>query len=661
MSAYVPLPHDGEFIRLLELAPGNVDDELVGEFLVHNLKDAQPGYTATSYVCGNDNRSHHHILMSGTKLGIYKNADELLRRFRSKSHITHLWVDVVCIDQDDVVEKAREVGLMYKVYQNSKRTVIWLGPAGADATAAIQYARTLDGTKYLEEYKPTVMNAGYETQYLQNKSHILDVLQDRPQKESLINSCAEFLLRPYFTRVWTQQESALSSAPIVVCGPDEIAWNQIFALAWLFQPRYTMAWPDWFLSNYPGERYARLEPNLIFIRSIQEYRLRQMMLANGEPDTRAFTLIHAMHDASRFRCYDPRDKIYAVRNMATDLALDDWAPEPDYVTPWEDVYTDFSVRMAERGSDQMLDWSGVCQQGANSGLPSWVVDWRSHPWTQYINHSEWCAGGKTFRPKAERIPKKKQHGFVKMLQAANQPRKSLKYSLQMTVMMQDTIAYLSGVLKDWKGFDDITSLHHDVLEMDRKSREFISTLSHPTYITSEPTIDAYNTTLIANTTDQDTIASPSYISQGAKEWRSWLSSGANVKNSSMPSFHDAIDSIDLFQYKHFCVSGAGYLCLVPDITLPTDVIAIVKGLAMPIVLRPVGEHYIYLGQSYIHGMMELKAGELIEEFRIKFDVKEKKVVVHRPEGDVRRNGLKMDAGEYVRILGTLGERKVELV
>lgn len=112
-SSYVPLPHTGDHIRLIELHPGNHNDELVGKFVVHDLNNEQPEYTATSYVCGDDNRSGHYVLMSGSKLGIYKNADEVLRRFRSDTNLVYLWIDVVCIDQDDPIEKAREVNLMW--------------------------------------------------------------------------------------------------------------------------------------------------------------------------------------------------------------------------------------------------------------------------------------------------------------------------------------------------------------------------------------------------------------------------------------------------------------------------------------------------------------------------------------------------------------------
>ena len=115
------------------------------------------------------------------------------------------------------------------------------------------------------------------------------------------------------------------------------------------------------------------------------------------------------------------------------------------------------------------------------------------------------------------------------------------------------------------------------------------------------------------------------------------------------------------QYKHFRVSSAGFSCLIPHITKPTDIVAIVKGLDMPMMLHPVGDHYVYLGQCYVHGMMELQAGELIEEYRAKYVPKEWKVAIHRHWGDVRRNGLEMDAGEYVRILETLGESIIELI
>ena len=96
----------------------------------------------------------------------------------------------------------------------------------------------------------------------------------------------------------------------------------------------------------------------------------------------------------------------------------------------------------------------------------------------------------------------------------------------------------------------------------------------------------------------------------------------------------------------------------PSCTQPTDLVIIVSGYVMPVVLRPLGQYYLLLGDCYVHGMMEFQASTLIEEFSVK--IKEDKAV-WKPQGDVRRNGLSIPVGEYRRILGTQGSRNVALL
>lgn len=651
-SVYVKLPQEGDFIRLLELFPGNQSEQLSGKLVVHDLLNTAQSYTATSYVCGNDDRSESYILISDTRLGIYKNADEVLRRFRSTKDIVYLWIDVACIDQDDPLEKAREVNLMYKVYQNAAKTMVWMGPSDDSSRTAITYARSLDAQTFLDEYMPYVTQSGYSF-YHETKSFVLDMFGTHPHKETVINACAQFLLRPWFTRVWTEQEAAMSPVPIVVCGEEEIPWAQIFALAWIFHPKVTMSWPDWFL---PNQGYHELEPNLFAVAGIQKFRVRQMLVDNNAPYRFVLSLIDAIRVAWRQRCFDPRDKIFAMRNIASDLQADDWAPLPDYTTPWQELYVDFAMRMAERGNSEVLGWSGVCQQGTNCGLPSWAIDWREYPWTQYINHIEWCAGGKSFTAKPERVPKKRRRVLENLLREAEQLRHSVSHSLQVTVLMMDAVIFLGGTIRKLKRPNDIQKLRQDVADIDTRTQAFVSALPSSTYITSEGVLDALNKTLIANTTDQDALADSQYVADGASEWRSWLSDEADL--STAPKYHDAIDNMDTFRLKQLAVSERGYFCLVPSIVKVHDVVAIVKGYDMPVVLRPVGGDYVLLGDCYVHGMMELMAGSLIEEFRVK--VRDGKPVWN-PAGDVRRNGKNMDAGEYVRIIETLGERCITLV
>ncbi|KIW46559.1 uncharacterized protein PV06_02226 [Exophiala oligosperma] len=635
-SVYVKLPQEGDFIRLLELFPGNQSEQLSGKLVVHDLLDTSRAYTATSYVCGNDSRSDHYVLISGTRLGIYKNADEVLRRFRSIEETVSLWIDVACIDQDDPLEKAREVSLMYKVYQNASKTMVWMGPSDDSSRTAITYARSLKAQTFLDEYMPYVTQFGYSF-YHETKSFVLDMFDAHPQKETTINACAEFLLRPWFTRVWTEQEAAMSPVPVVACGEDEIPWAQIFALAWIFQPKVTMAWPDWFL---PDQGYDVLEPNLFAVTGIQKFRVRQMLVDSNAPSRFVLSLTDAMRVAWRQRCFDPRDKIFAMRNIASDLQADDWAPQPDYTTPWQELYVDFAMRMAERGNPEVLGWSG--------------------PWTQYINHIEWCAGGKGFTAKAERIPKKRRGLLEHLLWEEGQVRHSVSYSLQVTVLMMDACVFLGGTIPKLKRPNDIQELRQDVADIDARTQSFINALPSSEYITSEGVLDALNKTLIANTTDEDTLADTRYAVDGASQWRLWLSDGADLSRA--PKYNDALDNMDTFRLKQFGVSERGYFCLVPGIVKVNDVVAIVKGYDMPVVLRPIAgrHHYVLLGDCYIHGMMEFMAGTLIEEFRVKIQ-RDGGKPVWNPAGDVRRNGKNMDAREYVRIIETLGERHVTLI
>jgi Heterokaryon incompatibility protein (HET) len=197
-TLYPELPL-GEFIRVLDLFPGRGDETLFGGLRICEV--GQSPYIALSYVCGNTTLTQS-IRVSGHQLGIYQNAFELLTRFRHATEIVTVWIDGICINQNDAKEKEREVAFMYKIYETASCCNIWLGPSDEDSRIAIEYAKTLDGDTLLREYSPC-LEFGMGSGYWERKSHVLDVLSEQPGKEALINACAKFLLRPWFTRVGT--------------------------------------------------------------------------------------------------------------------------------------------------------------------------------------------------------------------------------------------------------------------------------------------------------------------------------------------------------------------------------------------------------------------------------------------------------------------------
>ena len=96
---YPELP-PGEFIRVLDVYPGTGDDDLVGE--LRTTKLGKTPYIALSYVCENTTLTHN-ITVSGHKLGIYRSTSELLSRFRDPTQVVAVWIDCVCINQNDAV------------------------------------------------------------------------------------------------------------------------------------------------------------------------------------------------------------------------------------------------------------------------------------------------------------------------------------------------------------------------------------------------------------------------------------------------------------------------------------------------------------------------------------------------------------------------------
>lgn len=213
-------------------------------------------------------------------------------------------------------------------------------------------------------------------------------------------------------------------------------------------------------------------------------------------------------------------------------------------------------------------------------MHSWAIDWRGYPKVQYIVPSGWCAGSKrALQAKMNRIPKERQRRLMALLPRCPSTTRTLTHTMSLPTVMQDEILYLSGVVPNWKKSRDIKNSYQAVATIDQENVAQLASFIAETYFTSETLMDAYNSSLIANRTDRDAIASPSCVKEGVSAWRSWLKDGADLV--AVPAFHEAIDNLDTFREKQFCITKQGYLCLVPTVTQPTDVVAIIKGMDMP--------------------------------------------------------------------------------
>ncbi len=74
---------------------------------------------------------------------IGENLDSALRHLRYKDKSRTLWVDAICIDQDNTAEKAKQIKRMGMLYAAASRVIAWLGAEENDSKIAIGALRYL--------------------------------------------------------------------------------------------------------------------------------------------------------------------------------------------------------------------------------------------------------------------------------------------------------------------------------------------------------------------------------------------------------------------------------------------------------------------------------------------------------------------------------------
>ncbi|KFA51330.1 hypothetical protein S40293_04426 [Stachybotrys chartarum IBT 40293] len=193
---YSPLPGSWS-IRLLRLMPNEDENARIEcqlfDYPLHNSSEGTHLYEALSYVWGNTD-DHQSISINQRDLNVTSNLHAALVHLRSRLLERLLWVDAICINQEDPNEKGQQVQSMANIYIKANRVIVWLGEAAADSDRAIEDIR----------------NAAVDqsSKYLINKTSEQAILM--------------LLQRPWYQRIWVLQEVAAARYVLVKCGRTEI-------------------------------------------------------------------------------------------------------------------------------------------------------------------------------------------------------------------------------------------------------------------------------------------------------------------------------------------------------------------------------------------------------------------------------------------------------
>lgn len=138
-------------IRVLRLLPSaNQNVRIEGELFDFTLDEiaAQPHpYEALSYAWGSITKSSASISIDKQSLGITSNLHKALLHLRNRFLPRIIWIDAVCIDQENHREKEGQIQLMPKIYSSANCVIIWLGEQADGSDQALEELRIAGSNK----------------------------------------------------------------------------------------------------------------------------------------------------------------------------------------------------------------------------------------------------------------------------------------------------------------------------------------------------------------------------------------------------------------------------------------------------------------------------------------------------------------------------------
>lgn len=343
---YAPLAPDE--IRTLVIQPGTSDGPVLGAIEHHKITAPGKAYEALSYVWGSTKRNR--LLQVGDQhVQVTRNAEALLRRLRHPQHPRRIWIDGICINQDDASERAHQVSLMHSIFSNATSVLVWVGESDAHTEDVFRFFTLVDQRHHSRQPK--------------DKETGREGLEEH-ERDNFSRICA-FVTRPWFRRAWTFQEACLSPETQLLCGHHKLDWR-IFISAAL-----------WLTSSGLSSVFGETADTIVAL----------VHFAAANPSHQTAHLSTVLPLTRNLQATDPRDKVFSFLGMIDRTNLPPL--NPSYTVPVSEIYTRTARAMIaqEQGLSVLSGVHGPHQK--DRALPSWVPDWRLPRVTAYLHGFDW--------------------------------------------------------------------------------------------------------------------------------------------------------------------------------------------------------------------------------------------------------------------------------
>ncbi|KAF2162665.1 hypothetical protein M409DRAFT_68962 [Zasmidium cellare ATCC 36951] len=586
-----------------------------------------PHYDAISYSWGNDEEKAKGatIDLNGETITIPKNAQQALNALCLRHGHYRVWIDAVCIDQEDKTERNVQVSFMGDIFSKATRVCVWLGEDHSSGEPAIGSIRTL-----LQSLDPRLPEALKSPHSLSNQSPPLST--DPGKLSSYLGwpSVYSFYSNRWFTRAWVIQEVCLAKQAIFYQGkyPSAVDFNEIAVLAtYLYERRYT-------LPKNPKKSALTGFENAATMYTLKRHKSQKLA-----------SLLRVVYT---FHCSEPHDMVYSVlgmRHRSAQKAESVHRVIPIYEEPIVEVYAKATkAAITETRSLGILKHAHSLRplhrrSGEFDDFPSWALrmDLRGHYHINPISYRNFRFNANNYLPlvlwpnESSRVLRVqgvlvdvicdvsecmrwKQYGAENLVNGGGN---GFNDTLTAAAVLHETYNWTKEQLPLWKGKDlaakfsmtiaagqDASgrNLAEDRANANRLHHGFWTTAHYPECPNS------------AGATNGD-------VSESEDDAASVTSASTNSRSIDVKDFDadleadnpDATYALAAMMkgghHRTVYVTERGALGLGTDNVEPGDCLVILFGGSVPFVLRPEKHYWRFVGDTYVEEVMH---GEFIK-------------------------------------------------
>ncbi|KAF7525633.1 hypothetical protein G7054_g11005 [Neopestalotiopsis clavispora] len=553
-----------EFI-LLDLFPGQHGQEIICETRSACLDKSVP-YEAVSYVWM-EAGGRQSIQVSGQSVMVTSDLYDALQRLRFPARTRTLWIDQLCIDQWDNEKKAKQVDMMRLIYKQCDRCLIWFGEIYPKQIITSEDVKnTFEFIRISAEPAPTP----------EMQQPLIEKLSwAKASRRARVAFVALGIHgNPWWSRIWTVQESVLPESAQLIWGSQVIDWFDV-----------RLASRNWLEGTW--DSYGKI---MTFEDILDDLAapVRDLELARRGDNPLNLLEIWRYRGAT-----DPRDKVFGLLGLISGTPFRS-LQHSDYTLSVQTIYTKVMLDLLaiERGLRPFMGIRNIM----NIHLPTWVSDFSR---VSNVQTSErWWNHGRRYDQCHADADTIFSHTYIPEVHALD--------------LMGIRIDDVDEVSSEYLVAYELT--HVEELDLLRVIRFWhnINNWNDPKfgqeYPNGDSRINAFGATLTGDYLMNDKFQARRTTPDENQMVVQYAKTGDKIPVTEL--YHSLVTFV---MNQSFFVSVGGYLGMGPLTMRPGDEVWILFGGRVPFILRPrrtsgqADNGYILIGQAFVHGIMHGEA------------------------------------------------------